>query len=187
MRSILYPFTLSVLIAVCPLEKSFSQTTFPGDSIKAILVKDWERAKAYTADYMKAMPADKYSLKANDSVRTFAQQLLHIVQANAFLVSLAKGESPNFSGRQLERIQSAQSADSVMYFVNHSYDDAIEALKKTTTGDLMKTNTFTMDKPYTATRLSWFMKAFEHQTHHRGQTTIYLRDAGVKPPDERLF
>jgi uncharacterized damage-inducible protein DinB len=32
-----------------------------------------------------------------------------------------------------------------------------------------------------------FSKAFEHQTHHRGQTTVYLRLKGVKPPDEMLF
>jgi uncharacterized damage-inducible protein DinB len=30
-------------------------------------------------------------------------------------------------------------------------------------------------------------KGFEHQTHHRGQTTIYLRLKGVKPPQEKLF
>jgi uncharacterized damage-inducible protein DinB len=30
-------------------------------------------------------------------------------------------------------------------------------------------------------------KLFEHQTHHRGQTTVYLRLAGVKPPQEKLF
>ena len=30
-------------------------------------------------------------------------------------------------------------------------------------------------------------KLFEHQTHHRGQTTIYIRLAGVKPPNEKLF
>ncbi|MNY60311.1 DinB family protein [compost metagenome] len=32
-----------------------------------------------------------------------------------------------------------------------------------------------------------FAKAFEHQAHHRGQTTVYLRLAGVKPPQEKLF
>jgi uncharacterized damage-inducible protein DinB len=30
-------------------------------------------------------------------------------------------------------------------------------------------------------------KAFEHQTHHRGQTTVYIRLAGAKPPQEKLF
>jgi len=32
-----------------------------------------------------------------------------------------------------------------------------------------------------------FSKAFEHQTHHRGQTTVYLRLKGIKPPKEKLF
>jgi uncharacterized damage-inducible protein DinB len=31
------------------------------------------------------------------------------------------------------------------------------------------------------------MKTFEHQTHHRGQTTIYIRTQGIKPPQEKLF
>ncbi|MBS1504563.1 MAG: damage-inducible protein DinB, partial [Bacteroidetes bacterium] len=30
-------------------------------------------------------------------------------------------------------------------------------------------------------------KAFEHQTHTRGQTVAYLRLKGVKPPPEMLF
>jgi uncharacterized damage-inducible protein DinB len=30
-------------------------------------------------------------------------------------------------------------------------------------------------------------KAFEHQTHHRGQTTVYIRLAGATPPQEKLF
>lgn len=30
-------------------------------------------------------------------------------------------------------------------------------------------------------------KDFEHQTHQRGQTTVYLRLAGATPPNEKLF
>ncbi len=30
-------------------------------------------------------------------------------------------------------------------------------------------------------------KCFEHQTHHRGQTAVYLRMAGVTPPSMKLF
>ncbi|HZJ61332.1 MAG TPA: DinB family protein, partial [Chitinophagaceae bacterium] len=28
---------------------------------------------------------------------------------------------------------------------------------------------------------------FEHQTHHRAQTTIYIRLMGLHPPQEQLF
>ena len=30
-------------------------------------------------------------------------------------------------------------------------------------------------------------KAFEHQTHHRGQTTVYLRLKGITPPKKSYF
>jgi len=37
------------------------------------------------------------------------------------------------------------------------------------------------------TRYAWLLKNFEHQTHHRGQATIYIRLRGIKPPNEKLF
>ncbi len=181
--------TLIVLSALClrTASKSFCQTNIAGDSIKNMLIKDWERAKAYTQDYMKAMPSGKYSLKATDSVRTFAQQLLHITQANMFFISTATGDKSSDAGPDLEKSVSAQSADSVMYYVNMGYDFAINSIKKLSPSSLMQPVTFNMGQSFTASRLSWLMKAFEHQTHHRGQTTVYLRLAGVRPPGERLF
>ena len=61
--------------------------------IKTQLIKDWERAKAYTNEYLDAMPGDKYSLRATDSTRSFAQQMLHIAQANVFLMSIKRADS----------------------------------------------------------------------------------------------
>lgn len=175
---------LIVIICSNPLV-SFCQN-IPGDSIKSMLVQDWERAKAYTQEYMKVMPTDKYSFRATDSVRTFAQQLLHLAQANMFLVSTATGEKLA-SRPGLEKSSSAQSADSVMYYVNGSYDFAINSIKKISPSSLWQTVTLNGARPITVTRLSWLLKSFEHQTHHRGQTSIYIRLAGIRPPNERLF
>ena len=44
------------------------------------LVQDWERAKAYTQEYLDAMPADKYNFRPVDSVRTFAQTHVAFLQ-----------------------------------------------------------------------------------------------------------
>jgi uncharacterized damage-inducible protein DinB len=38
-----------------------------------------------------------------------------------------------------------------------------------------------------ASGLALMMKPFEHQTHHRGQTTIFIRLTGTKPPQEQSF
>ena len=155
------------------------------EDIKAQFVKDWERAKSYTVDYLNAMPADKYSFKAVDSIRSFAQQMLHLSQGNVFLMSNATDQKPpSFFQSDLEHSSTAQNKDSVMYYVTTSYDFCINAVKNSDVnkwGEKKKLLTFE------ETRLAVMMKTFEHQTHHRGQTTIYIRLQGIRPPAERLF
>src|SRR6266481_4381745 len=75
---------LSFLLCLQTKAQSLSEA-----DIKAQMVKDWERAKAYTVDYLNTMPADKYSFKAVDSIRSFAQQMLHLAAGNCFIMSNA--------------------------------------------------------------------------------------------------
>jgi uncharacterized damage-inducible protein DinB len=156
------------------------------DEIKTQMVKDWERAKSYTIDYLNSMPAEKYSFKANDSVRTFAQQMLHLASANLFLMSnVSDQKPPAWFGFGLERRTTAQQKDSVVYCVTASYYYAISAVKNSDIskwGEKKK-----LFGRFDETRFAIMNKAFEHQGHHRGQTTIYIRLEGIKPPEERLF
>lgn len=161
--------------------KNFAQL---GETVKAQLVKDWERAKVYTKEYLDAMPKDKYDFRAQDSIRTFAQQMLHLAQGSIGLSANGTGKEGIWIGRQLEQSKTAQAADSVMYYVMASYDFAIEGIKNMDVSKLEEKN---KRGTFDETRLAWLMKAFEHQTHHRGQTTIYIRLQGIKPPNEKLF
>jgi uncharacterized damage-inducible protein DinB len=154
-----------------------------GETLKAQLIKDWERAKAYTQEYLNTMPADKYSFKAQDSIRSFAQQMLHLAQANTNLISNATGQQRPWN-RRLETVSTAQSKDSVVYFVNASYDFVIDGVKNL---DVSRLDEKVKAGNLEETRLAWLLKTFEHQTHHRGQTTIYIRLVGIKPPNEKLF
>lgn len=156
------------------------------EAIKAQMVKDWERAKEYTNEYLNTMPKDKYSFRANDSVRSFAQQMLHLAAANVFLMSNASSEKlPSWVSFTMERRPGAQSADSVMYYVNASYDYAINTAKNSAISQWGET--VKLFGRFETTKFGVMNKTFEHQTHHRGQTTIYIRLVGVKPPEEKLF
>lgn len=154
--------------------------------IKAQMVKDWERAKAYTVDYLNTMPADKYSFTPADSTRSFAQQMLHLASANVFLMMTAAGTQPTpWLSMTIETRAGAQSKDSVMHYVISSYDYAINTVKA---ADVAKWGeTVKAFNTYDVTRFAMMNKTFEHQDHHRGQTTIYIRLNGIKPPQERLF
>ena len=157
------------------------------------LVQDWERAKAYTQEYLDAMPADKYNFRPVDSVRTFAQQMLHFSKANVGMATFATGAQDKsvqdiFIKPTFEGSPTAQSKDSVVYYVNMSYDFMINAIKNADFSKLDEiVSTDRLRTRRSATRLAWLLKAFEHQTHHRGQCTVYLRVAGIRPPGEKLF
>src|SRR5688572_11235002 len=114
-----YPLTSILLLFIFLGSFSIQVTAqLNADSVKAELLKDWQRAKAYTTEYLNTMPADKYSFRAMDSVRTFAQQMLHLAQANTFFISNGTGSSKTLAAGNLEQRASAQSKDSVVYYVN---------------------------------------------------------------------
>ena len=68
--------------------------------------------------------------------------------------------------------------------VMDSYDFMIDAVKGMTEAQLAESVKM---GPREMTKEVALAKAFEHQTHHRGQCTIYIRMKGVKPPNEKLF
>lgn len=173
-------FFLSVALAITVITV-FSQSA---TEVKSQLIKDFERAKAYTSEYLDAMPADKYNFRAHDSIRSFAEQMLHLAQGNIGLSANGTGKDRIWQGQNLEARKSAHHADSVKYFVMASYDFIIEGIKAMDAAKLEEKN---KRGNFDETRLAWLLKAFEHQTHHRGQTTIYIRLLGIKPPNEKLF
>ena len=159
-----------------------------GDSLRQQLVQDWERAKSYTDEYLDAMPAAQYGFRATDSMRTFAQQMLHLATANAGFAFIGLGAPYPFTSQNFEKSPALQNKDSVVFYVNTSYNTMIKALKNmdpVSFGQLVSWNL--PGGKRTASRLAWVMKAFEHQTHHRGQCTVYFRLQNIRPPAEKLF
>ena len=151
---------------------------------KEEMIKEWQRAKAYTQEYLDAMPAEKYDLKPTPEMRSFAQQMLHFTDANYAFASAASGEKSPLGMGEAEK-STDQSKANVTKLVNASYDFVINAIGKMS--DASFKETVKMFGRFEMTKGTALNKCFEHQTHHRGQTTVYIRLAGVKPPQEKLF
>ena len=159
-----------------------------GDSLKQQLVNDWIRAKSYTQEYLDAMPAGKYGFRPTDSMRTFAQQMLHLSAANAGFAFISLGVPYAFSSQNFEKSPALQNKDSVVYYVNTSYDAVINGIKNMDPGTFGQVVSWNMPGgKRTITRLAWLLKAFEHQTHHHAQCTVYFRLLDIRPPAEKLF
>jgi uncharacterized damage-inducible protein DinB len=186
MKKIIYLTAYCFLFFTFMLSSKCFAQPLTSEDIKAQMVKDWERSKTYTIDYLNTMPADKYTFKATDSIRSFAQQMLHLAQANIFLMSNATDQQgPSWLMSDPEHRATAWKKDSVMYYVTSSYDYCINAVKNSDInkwGEKKK-----MFNTFDETRFALMNKTLEHQAHHRGQTTIYIRLQGITPPQERLF
>lgn len=168
---------LALALMVLLLHTAHAQTTNQ-------VIKDWERAKAYTAEYIAAMPEDGINYKPVADVRSFAEQMLHIAGANFMFASGASGKANPQEGKNLEKNDAYKTKAALTQIVNESYDYVINTVKGMQPAQMNESiKLFNMDM----SREQALAKAFEHGTHHRGQTTLYLRMKGVKPPQEKLF
>ncbi len=148
-----------------------------------VINKTMENARAYTKRYLDAMPADGYDFKPSPGTRSFAQQMLHLADANYYFISVASGK-PSPIGQVSAEQTIAPTKEATTKAVMESYDYVINALSEITPDQLKETVKYgDLEIPKAAA----FGKTFEHQAHHRGQTAIYLRLKGVIPPEGVIF
>lgn len=149
------------------------------------MIADWQRAKAYTLDYINASTDEVIPFKPTTAMRSFGEQMLHLAEANYGLSAAASGKQSPVSFGELEKASDKyKTKETLTKVVMDSYDFVIEGLKSTDESKMSeKIKLFNFEM----TREVAFQKVFEHQTHHRGQTTVYLRLKGITPPNERLF
>ncbi len=165
----------------------FAQQAGPSKSTAAArMTADWTRAKEYTKEYLDAMPEDGLNFKPTPEIFSFAGQMLHLAGANFAFISTAAGIPNPYDKKDLMKMPefSANKA-ALSKVVMESYDFVLGAIPKLDESKLNES--LKLFDRFELTRAAAFDKAFEHQTHHRGQTTIYLRLKGVKPPNEKLF
>lgn len=148
------------------------------------IIKEWERAKAYTKEYLDAMPESGYAFKPTPEMRSFAEQMLHLTDTDYAFVSAATGVKSPEGIVGLEKSADKSKAN-VSKLVLEGYDYVIAAIKTMTPAQLNEH--IKLFGRFDLTKEMVLQKSFEHQTHQRGQSTVYLRLAGVKPPQEKLF
>lgn len=141
----------------------------------------WKRAKNWSLAYVDAMPEDAINFKPTPEIRSFAEQMLHLAYWNCGLVEPAAGKPNPFGKDEIEKKGDYKTKAALRKAVEQSYDYVIAAVAELDETRLADEITFFNSK---VTRLMALSVAADHQSHHRGQATIYLRLKGVTPPPE---
>ena len=145
------------------------------------LMAEWTRAKNWTKEYIDKMPEDGMNFKPVPEVRSFAEQMLHLASANFFYGVRGTGAANPYQGKTLEKMDEFKTKAALTKVVMESYDFVINSVKAM---DAAKLEERSVARGMNVPRAEFLVMGFEHQSHHRGQTTIYLRMKGVIPPPE---
>lgn len=170
---------------------AFAQTS--GDSAKPAagqspqlareIENNWKRAKKWTLDYIDAAPDSMLEFKPTPEIRSFSEQMLHLAFWNYGMIEMMGGpQSPYGKDEKvIEKREDLKTKAALRKTIEGSYDVAIAAVSGLENAKLLESvKLFGADM----SRINAFAIALDHQTHHRGQTTIYLRLKGIKPPPE---
>jgi uncharacterized damage-inducible protein DinB len=134
------------------------------------------------AEAADAMPAEDFGFKPTPEVRSFAQLVGHVINANYFFCSQAKGAAmptPTNFERVAERAQLIKGLTDAL-----AYCDAV--YESTTDADFNQTVTLNgfpgMNPKTTTSRGAVLMFNTTHNNEHYGNIVVYLRLKGKVPP-----
>jgi uncharacterized damage-inducible protein DinB len=188
-------YALIVVVAISTLAfVNTKNTTVENEKGDDYFLKLLEESKSYTIELAEAMPADKYTFKPHDSVRSFGEQMAHIGMSSKFLLStFVKGEpfptDPNVFAEigKMEK-EMGTSKEACIKTITETFND-IKSTYKSMDDAAMK-EMFTV--PFDPTQPKFpKSKAFDfirdHMIHHRGQALVSLRMQGVKAPAYKLY
>ena len=152
----------------------------------AMMIADWKWAKEYTMAYIESMPESGINLRPTDSVRSFAEQMLHLTSASVGFTAQVTGLPPTIENAgELEKNESYKNKTALAEVVGKGYDYVIASLEATSSESLSEE--ITLFGQFEMTRTDAMHKAFIHQNHHRGQCAVYIRLAGGTPAPMKLF
>jgi uncharacterized damage-inducible protein DinB len=138
---------------------------------------------------VKAMPAEKYSFSPSPAifvpdrktefqgVRTFAQQVTHVAEANYFFYGIVSGLKPDVDTSSIEKLTKKEDAVAALAGSFRFAHKAIATLTAANAFEVIKS-----PEPGFQTRATLAAFGIAHAFDHYGQIVEYLRMNGLIPP-----
>ena len=132
------------------------------------------------AEAAEAMPAEGYEFKPTPQVRSFAQLIGHVTNAELLFCSAAKG-APFPSKINAETLTTKEAAFKALMDALKYCDSVYEGLTDANFAE-RATVVGLGNKPTETTRGAILMSNTTHDNEHYGNIVVYLRLKGVVPP-----
>jgi uncharacterized damage-inducible protein DinB len=141
-------------------------------------------ARACTVECAEAMPEQHYGFRPVAEERTFGQQMVHIAESvrSLFEVFVQDKAQPTFTFSEAGK-EVVRSKAEVMALLRESFTYAHRGAADLTDVDLDLRVQFLENRPFSKSRVVRFL--LDHATYHRGESAVYMRLNGIRPPRYR--
>jgi uncharacterized damage-inducible protein DinB len=177
-RSVLLLVALFVLTAPLVMAAQQPAPAAPASAAGDLLAA-WNREAKKLIDMAEDFPEDKYNFKPTPEVRSFAEQLQHVAEANVRFAGLARGQAP--AGPEHHDAAPKSKAE-IVAALKKSFEDAAAAIQSAGDAGLaqpikLPTRTITGYGLWTA--------GIINAAEHYGNLVVYYRLNGLVPPMTR--
>lgn len=141
-------------------------------------------SRDYTIECALAMPESRYGFRPAQEVRTFGQHMVHIAESVRGVYEVfVEGKAGPTNALSEAGQEQVRSRAEVLSQLRQSFDYVGGAVGKLSEFELGQRVSFLGNRQIARWRVLDFI--LDHTTHHRGQTVVYLRMNGVRPPTYR--
>jgi uncharacterized damage-inducible protein DinB len=173
MNRVIIAFGIFLSLAVCPI---YAQEV-PTSGLRAELLKQLEAVENKLVELSEAVPAEKYSWRPSEAVRSVSEVYVHTAAGNYFLMKFIGIQPPADFTRDMEKTITDKAQ--VVAAMKKSTEHVRQAIIKTSDADLEKSVELFGQK---TTYRDVFVTALMHLHEHLGQSIAYARMNGVVPP-----
>jgi len=174
-------FTAFALIATAGAARALAQAS-GGFDFKTASLADIKDSESKFVDLAKAIPADKYTWRPGEGVRSVSEVFLHIASANYGLPTML-GAAPAVGFNRQGFEKSTTDKDKVIEQLNKSFAYLESAVDKTSDAELNKRMKLFGGKEGTGGDILFLIITDLHE--HLGQMIAYARmNSGVPPWSE---
>jgi uncharacterized damage-inducible protein DinB len=167
-------FALLILFAIPAIAAKNAKPAPKG--FRAEFVRDLDDVQKKIIDLAAAVPAEKYSWRPAEGVRSVSEVYMHIAGGNYFLGTFLGAKPPADMPKDIEKITDKQE---VLNELRKSFDHVRAIVGNISDEDLEKSvNMF----GNTTTERGVYVTMLNHLHEHLGQSIAYARINGVVPP-----
>lgn len=163
------------LLVLCAFSLALSDT--PTKGVRADILAWIEDAEKKLVGLAEAMPAEKYSWRPAEGVRSISEAFVHAATSNLFIPTMVGVEPSVKMERGMEK--SVTEKAKVLELLKKSFAHVKDAIGRISDSDLDKaTKMFGRESTYR----NVLMLLVAHNHEHLGQSIAYARSNGVTPP-----